>query len=276
MAVWRAEGDGFAFLRTIEQPAMIGETLEPFGVGVTSRFDRANSILLRLGSGSLASVDPSQALAGRTAFALRRDNGWEVLSFVFADLVAPRTWRLSKLLRGLGGQDRLGDEVIPAGAEVVFLDSGVVPLVTDINLIDAPQTYRIAAASAGHGDPSAIEVTTQARNLALLPYAPVRASARRGIDGVQVSFIRRGRIEADGWTSLEAPLGEESESYEIEILRDGVALRVLRSNAQFAFYSSAEELEDFSSHQSHIRVRIFQMSSIVGRGFAYEELLQIM
>ena len=276
MAVWRAEGDGFAFLRTIEQPAMIGETLEPFGVGVTSRFDRANSILLRLGSGSLASVDPSQALAGRTAFALRRDNGWEVLSFVFADLVAPRTWRLSKLLRGLGGQDRLGDEVIPAGAEVVFLDSGVVPLVTDINLIDAPQTYRIAAASAGHGDPSAIEVTTQARNLALLPYAPVRASARRGIDGVQVSFIRRGRIEADGWTSLEAPLGEESESYEIEVLRDGVALRVLRSNAQFAFYSSAEELEDFSSHQSHIRVRIFQMSSIVGRGFAYEELLQIM
>lgn len=276
MAVWRAEGDGFAFLRTIEQPAMIGETLEPFGVGVTSRFDRANSILLRLGSGSLASVDPSQALAGRTAFALRRDNGWEVLSFVFADLVAPRTWRLSKLLRGLGGQDRLGDEVIPAGAEVVFLDSGVVPLVTDINLIDAPQTYRIAAASAGHGDPSAIEVTTQARNLALLPYAPVRASARREIDGVQVSFIRRGRIEADGWTSLEAPLGEESESYEIEILRDGVAHRVLRSNAQFAFYSSAEELEDFSSHQSHIRVRIFQMSSIVGRGLAYEELLQIM
>jgi hypothetical protein len=228
-----------------------------------------------LGGGSLASVDPSQALAGRTAFAVRGENGWEICSFVFADLVAPRTWRLTKLLRGLGGQDRLADEVIPAGAEVVFLDSGVVPLVTDINLIDAPQTYRIAAAAAGHGDPSAIEVTTQATNLALLPFAPVRASARRRLDGIEVSFIRRGRIEADGWTSLEAPLGEESESYEVEILRDGVALRVLRSNAQFAFYSSADELEDFSSHQSHIRIRIFQMSSIVGRGFAYEALLQI-
>jgi len=275
MAVWRAEGDGFAFLRTIEQPAMIGETLEPFGVGVTSRFDRTNSILLRLGGGSLASVDPSQALAGRTAFAVRGENGWEICSFVFADLVAPRTWRLTKLLRGLGGQDRLADEVIPAGAEVVFLDSGVVPLVTDINLIDAPQTYRIAAASAGHGDPSAIEVTTQATNLALLPFAPVRASARRRLDGIEVSFIRRGRIEADGWTSLEAPLGEESEFYEVEILRDGVALRVLRSNTQFVFYSSADELEDFRSHQSHIRIRIFQMSSIVGRGFAYEALLQI-
>lgn len=275
MAVWRAEGDGFAYLRSIEQPATMGETLDDLGVGVTSRFDRANTLLLRLASGTLNSVDPSQALAGRTALAIKGPKGWEALSFVFAEPVAERTWRLNKLVRGLGGEDWLAGEVIPAGAPVVLLDAGVVPLVTDVSLIGAPQIYRVAAASGGHGDPASVEVRAQASALALLPYAPVRPSARRVAGGVEIAFIRRGRIDSDGWTSVDVPLGEDLEAYEIEILKQGVVQRVVRVAGPQALYSGSHELEDFGSVQTLISLRIFQMSASVGRGFACEAIVSV-
>lgn len=276
LAVWRAEGDGFALLRTIDQPALIGETLEPLDAGVTSRFDRANSLLFRLASGSLASVDPMQALAGRTALAIKGERGWEIVSYVFAEPVAERVWRVSKLLRGLGGEDILAAETIPAGAPVVVLNAAVVPLVVDVNLIAAPQTYRIAAVNSGHGDPAALEVRAQASGLALMPYAPVRASARRSVNGIEISFIRRSRIDDDSWTPVDAPLGEENEAYEIDILKNGNVQSVLRGNSSSIIYSSANELHDFGAAQSLIHIRIYQMSAIMGRGFPLAATLAVL
>jgi hypothetical protein len=211
----------------------------------------------------------------RTALAIKGPNGWEALSFVFAEPVAEPTWRLSKLVRGLGGQDGLAGEVIPAGAPVVLLDAGVVPLITDAGLIGAPQIYRVAAASGGHGDPASIEIRAQASALALLPYAPVRPSARRIGSGIEFAFIRRGRIDSDGWAVLDAPLGEEIEAYEIEIIKQGVVKRVVRASGPQASYFSQHEIEDFGSAQPQISVRIFQMSASVGRGFPCEAVVSI-
>ncbi len=276
MALWRAEGGGFSFVSMVEQAAMVGETLDALGPGVVSRFDDANTLTVRMARGSLASVDPVQALAGRTAMAVRGDDGeWEVFSFANADLVAAQTWRLSHLLRGLGGQDALAARTIPAGAPVVLLDSALVALTADLELIGAPQTYRIGPAGQGHGGPAVTEIVASARDLALKPYAPVRPRARRTLAGVEISFVRRGRLDADGWTTVEAPLGEASEAYEIEVLAGAVLKRVLTCQQTLRIYASADELADFGAPQTQLRLRIFQMSALVGRGFARDVIVPI-
>ena len=93
--------------------------------------------------------------------------------------------------------------------------------------------------------------------------------------GIEIAFIRRSRIESDGWTSIDAPLGEDIEAYEIEILKQGLVQRIVRASSQQALYASAHELEDFGATQTQISLRIFQMSASVGRGFPCEAIVSI-
>lgn len=268
MAVWREEGGGFSFLRMVEQPALLGVTLDDLRPGVVGRFDRANTLTIRLAKGALASVDPVQALAGRTAFAVQGPDGaWEVMGFAKAEPVAENIWRLSALLRGLGGEEALATRLTPAGAPVVVLDEAVVPLTADAAMIGAVQTYRVGPAARGHGDIAVTELQATARDIVLRPYAPAHPRARRTDAGVEISFVRRGRLDADDWTALDIPLGEASEAYEIEILEGATVKRVLRCASASALYSTEDELADFGGAQSRLSLRLFQISARVGRGF---------
>ena len=46
---------------------------------------------------------------------------------------------------------------------------------------------------------------------ALMPYAPVQATATNTVDGIVIAWLRRGRIESDAWEPLDIPLGEARE-----------------------------------------------------------------
>lgn len=276
MTIWRKEGEGFSFLRMVEQPALVGETLSELGPGVTARFDHANTLDVRLARGALASVDPAQALAGRTALAVQGGDGaWEVLAFADAQLVSPGVWRLGRLLRGMGGEERLAARAVPAGAPVVMLDSAVIPLAADVALIDAPQVYRIGPAARGHGDIAVIEIQTSARDIALQPYAPVRPRARRIAGGTEITFLRRGRVDADAWTTVDIPLGEASEAYALDVMAGALVKRTLAAATTRFVYASADEIADFGAPQTQLRLRIAQESALVGRGFPLEALVAV-
>jgi hypothetical protein len=92
---------------------------------------------------------------------------------------------------------------------------------------------------------------------------------------VEISFVRRGRVDADPWSLVDAPLGEASEAYEIEVLSGGALKRVLASQQTTLVYASADELADFGAPQSSLRLRIFQMSAAVGRGFARDVIVPV-
>jgi len=275
LAVWRRAGDGFAFVRTLDQAARIGETLDALGPGVVGRLDRLNEIRVQLYRGGFASQAPGQAF-GANLIAVEGEGGWEALAFLEAEAVEPHVWRLRGLVRGLGGQESLAARMTPAGARLVALDAAVVPLVTDVAAIGVEQTYRIGPYSAGHGDANVVERVARARDIALRPYAPARMSAKRSAAGVTISLVRRTRIDGDAWSLVEAPLGEETERYEIDVLRlDGGFLRTLSATQPSALYPAAAEKADFGSAQSFLRLRAFQLSVAAGRGFAGEATLAI-
>jgi hypothetical protein len=130
--------------------------------------------------------------------------------------------------------------------------------------------YAVGPASRDYADAAYVRVSSTPGPLALKPYAPGRIWARRGSDGVTIGFIRRARTDGDNWEGLEIPLGESTESYLVEILSGDAVKRILSVNTPEAFYASADEITDFTAPQTHLSLRVAQVSAFVGRGFALQ------
>lgn len=269
LALWRAGGAGsFDYLRRIERPALIGLTLDVLPPGPVALFDRAARLRIETAGGALSSAGDLDVLAGRNRLAVRGHDGqWEVLGFAEAELVGQGVWRLARLLRGLGGQEHLAARATPAGATCVLLDDAVVPLASGVAALGLRSVYRLGPADRDHADPAFVEFSAEPGALSLRPYAPVRARARRTAAGVEISFLRRARRDADGWEPLDIPLAEASESYIVEILRDGAPLRRLETSTPLALYPAALETADFGAPQARLACRVAQLSSAVGAGF---------
>ena len=74
------------------------------------------------------------------------------------------------------------------------------------------------------------------------------------------------RIGGDSWDSVEVPLGEDAERYEIDILDGSDVVRTLSATSPTAVYTAAQQTDDFGSPQSSVSVRITQLSTTAGRG----------
>ncbi len=269
MALWRASGAAsFDFVKTIERNAVTGITLDDLPAGPAGRLDFAHGFRVSISTAALVSVSDEQMFSGRNAAALRGPDGaWEIIAFANAELVAGGVYRLSRLLRGLGGEDFLAQRMLAAGATFVLLDEAVTPLTSNPADIGAPLRWRLGPAGLDYSDPAYVEFQAAPTAKALMPYAPARAFAKRGADGVTLSFIRRGRTGADLWPLLEVPLGEEREAYDVEILRAGLVLRTLSAAGPSVLYAGADETADFGSAQSVLDLRVYQVSATAGRGF---------
>jgi hypothetical protein len=132
-------------------------------------------------------------------------------------------------------------------------------------------TLRVVASGRSHG---AVALTVTPDATALRPWAPVHVRAKRQADGVHVSWIRRSRLDGDGW-GIEVPLGESSEAYRVEILSGAAVVRTLNVATSQALYAAADELADFGAPQLALHVRVAQLSATVGAGQAAEAILMV-
>jgi hypothetical protein len=71
----------------------------------------------------------------------------------------------------------------------------------------------------------------------------------------------------------EIPLGEEREEYRVEILDGAAVKRSVTVNAPS--FSYTDEISDFGAQQSHLRLRIMQMSATAGAGFSHTSNVRI-
>ena len=269
MALWRGTGGSFSFERRITRCAIIGETLDALPAGPVARIDRGAAFQVKVRGGALASVSERQMLSGANVAALcGADGAWEMFAFASAELVADGVYRLSTLLRGLGGETHLAGRLLPVGAAFVLLDSAVTPLVAGLSRVGALNSWRVGPADRDYADAACVAFDTVSSSKALTPYAPARVRGTRAAEGVTFSILRRGRRDADGWELIEIPLGEDSEAYDLEILRNGVVVRTLASTSSSMLYANALEAADFGGAQGVFDVRAFQKSAVVGRGFA--------
>jgi len=98
--------------------------------------------------------------------------------------------------------------------------------------------------------------------------SPVHLKANRQADGdIDISWIRRGRIDADSWLGSEIPLGEEAETYRVDIATGGGDIvRSLTASSPSLTYTAASIAEDFPAVSGSIRITVRQISAAVGAG----------
>ncbi len=274
--IWRsADGSGFDKVAVALAPSIMGETLDPLPRGPASRWDRATQFRVRLYGGGLTSLSDARVLESANAAAVRTADGvWEVLQFVNAELIGDRTYRLSRLLRGQAGSDYAIANEVSAGAPFVLLDDHLVPIARGFGALARPMNLRIAPGGRSHNDPVAVPLTVTPRPTALEPLSPVHVSAMRDIAGIDISWIRRTRRDGDSW-AIEPPLGEDSESYLVEILSGSVVVRRITSSTPAAVYLSADELADFGAPLSSLHLRVAQVSGQIGPGHFAETIINL-
>ena len=272
VAVWRSAGEGSPFLphRSLDHPACLGRTQDVLPPGPLWRFDRNARLKVELRhADGLAAIGEAGALAGGNLFAVVGVDGTvEILSAAGAELTGPGVWRLSGLLRGLAGSEAAAARPASAGSLIVRLDDGaVVPLVDRPDEAGRRFLYRVGPAERDPADPAFVGFEASAGLDVFLPLSPVHLRARREPGGIRLSWTRRARRDADAWEPAEVPLGEEAESYRLDILaEDGRVLRSFASREPSALYPAADERADFGGPRTEIAFAVAQVGARTGPG----------
>jgi hypothetical protein len=123
------------------------------------------------------------------------------------------------------------------------------------------------------GNAAYLSVTEAFIGVGLRPLSPIHITAEQVAEGLQMSWIRRTRIGGDGWEQTEVPLGEDGETYEIEILDGATVKRTLSASAPSVIYTVAQQTTDFGSPQPSYTIRVYQFSASYGRGAAREAVV---
>jgi hypothetical protein len=266
----------FEAIGIIEGAARIGVTMSALPSGPLWRWDKRATLDLRLEGGALASLPALATLAGGNALALiGSDNAIEIVLFRDATLVAPKTYRLSGLVRGIGGSEGAASRTLAAGAEAVILDDAVVALFAGQEPLGEPLDLRVVPAGRDIGDASTRAIAGSLSGAGLKPLAPVHARARREAGGVRITFIRRTCIDGDNLDAYEVPLGEEREEYRLEIRAGSAIKRSLTLTAPTHLYTNADEIADFGAPQASLSLAIRQVSARVGPGASFERVVSI-
>ncbi len=268
LALLRKTGDAsFTLSRTLEFQSTLGTTLNDLPQGLPHRIDFTNTVDVELFHGAVASVSEDELLNGSNLVAIgTASTGFEILQFETAQLIAPSIYRLGGLLRAQAGSLA---EMLPlrtAGSDAVLLNAAVVQPPLTLSEASLPQTWRVGPSRYDAAHPSYREVSFDGELKSLRPLAPAHLRGRRDPAGIALSWIRRTRIDGDSWDLTEVPLGEDTESYHLEILNGTGLAKTATLSAPNYLYTTADILADFGGPQNTITFRVAQISATTGPG----------
>jgi hypothetical protein len=262
-------GTNYASVASAFSSAASGFATTALGAGFnTNMIDEASSVpVLINGDGTLASITTDELLNGGNVCAL----GGEILCFGTATLVAAQTYRLSRFIRGLFGTEA-AQGAHPGGDAFVMLNGGgVVRVAGTTAQIGQPLQYKSITNGQKLNTAAAVPFTNFAAGLK--PLSPVLVNASKQPNGdFVIRWTRRGRIDA-GWRStVEVPLGETVEEYDLELYTSGlpnILRRTVRVTAPTYTYTLAQQTADAGSGiaAGALYHCVYQISGVVGRGF---------
>lgn len=228
----------------IPEPATVGQLSEQLSPGVPHRWDRVNTVEVRVEGQTPESLPDSAVLAGGNAVAVETPMGWEIIQFRTAELVGGETWRLSGLLRGQQGTEDAMAAGAMAGAAAVFLRSNLERVISPPAERALPLIWRAAPAGAPPGGAGASEITFAPTGLYERPWSPARLRcAAAGDGGFDLTWLPRSRLGGDRWDG-EIRLADPRR-YRITILKAGNAIRSFEVDGETALYPGTDVALDF-------------------------------
>ena len=263
---------------TATEPATLGETLALLPAGPLWRWDAATALDVRLDFGALVSRTAAEVLAGANALAVLRPNGEaEIVQFAIALPLGGGAWRLSMLLRDSRGRRTRRARPSPRAPPSCSLDADLVRAQLGGSERGLPLTWRAAPARrAGGGPRDGGGDASPGRESPGGPGRPSHLRASQGVaEGSTLSWIRRARVHSDGWDAADPPLGEETESYRVQVLSgDPPRCGSGRRRSPQALYAAADLAADFpAARLASLTVRVAQGSAIYGWGVPAQRTL---
>jgi hypothetical protein len=256
---------------TITDAATWGTTSTALGdVATAWLWDRANSVTVRLQSGSLTSATEADVNAdpALNLLVFGAPGRWEYVNFTTATLNVDGSYTLSGFKRGRRGTEwatglhQAGDIWVVA-ADLEGEEQGA-------DEVGGAVSFK--AQTIGRDPEAAPAIALEPyQGQTLMPYAPARVVA--SFDGADWTFTVRRRTRIGGrWNGTPIPLSEVVEAYSIDVL-DGLGAVVRTLNISAAgntiTYTGAQQTEDFGSIQTTKPALVaYQISDTVGRGFA--------
>lgn len=266
-AIYASSSDsGYALNTVLPAWATIGTTLTALDAAEPAVWDRGAPLRVKLIQGALSSRAPEDVLNGANVAAIGdgTSGGWEIIQFAGATLVGTDTYEISMRLRGQAGTDGLRASW-PVGSRFVLIDSALRQLHLAQSSRGLARHYRIGPSQRSFDDPSYQHFVEAFDGIGLRPYAPthLRASGVPGGD-LNVSWVRRTRIDGDTWQSVDVPLGEAAESYLLQVIQGGTVLRETTTSAPVWTYTAAQKTADGLTGLYAIQVA--QISESFGAG----------
>jgi hypothetical protein len=271
VAVWSSvSDDDYAQVGTIAAPAVLGVTQSDMAAAQIGVWDRGPALRLRLDGGELSSASIASVLSGQNVALIGGGtadaDAWEVFQFATATLVAPLTYDLSLRLRGQSGSDGEMAPIWPAGSQFVLVNAALVQIDLPASARGLLRNYRIGRASAGYDAPETVHRVQSFAGAGLRPYSVAHLRARKRGGDVDVTWLRRTRLDGDSWEGVEVPLGETSETYTLRITRAGISLRDVILSAPAFTYSAAMQAGDGVTAGQVIEITVAQRSDAYGVG----------
>ncbi len=153
---------------------------------------------------------------------------------------------------------------------MVLLDTNdVETILSESSQIGLPYLYR--GVTLNRDIDSDTNRTFTYRGINLKPLSPVYVTGVGSLvtNDWTLSWIRRTRIGGEWRDGVDADLGESLEKYEVDIFSNSsytTVKRTLTVYSQTATYTSAQQVTDFGANQTNLYFKVYQISSIVGRG----------
>lgn len=276
--VERAPGIGspltYETLGDIGLGGTIADCATTLAAGPTDVWDRVNTLTVTVLTGDAPVTASETDVVGVNA-----NLAWvggsdgedgELINFATVAAGSPAgTYVLSNLLRGRYGTESAVGLHGAAERFVLLTDRDTrYRMQVPAALWNAPQTYRVT--SLPDDDVTTQVVTDTGRGKR--PLSPVHLlGTRNGTnDDVVISWQRRTRLDAPALGGGAVPLGEDVESYQVDVYTHGssppVAARTLTSATPAVTYTAAMLAADGYSAGNLIACTVYQMSGTFGRG----------
>ncbi|MFD1882359.1 baseplate multidomain protein megatron [Paracoccus pacificus] len=221
------EEGGYALTQTITRRAIVGRTITPLPSNRAGCWDMGPALRVKFKGGQLRPASDAAVLGGANVMAIGNGspNGWELFQFSQAKLVGQNEWEIRRRLRGQAGTDAIMPAIWPAGSLVVLIDGAPKQIDLPPSLRGQVRYWRIGPALRSPDDPSYRSVATTLFGIGLRPLSPCHLGMLRLSNTVKFTWIRRTRINGDGWDGADVPLGEARERYRARLLAGSTLIR---------------------------------------------------
>jgi len=269
--------------------ASIGIATTVLGDRKTEFWDNENTVTIQLRNGIAESEVELEVLNGLNRIII----GDEIIGYQTATLIAPRTYTLSKLIRGLRNTEWATDKhvvnemvMILTDANIIFHNGNVSAVGTEFNYVDLIK---------GSFDAEELRTYEYQANT-LRPFAPCHIKGNRNASNdLAITWIRRTRAIIRHFSGNPTPVIDPREIYQFEIMDGATVVRVFQLTiaastgavttrtidgvpwvfqvltAHAFTYSAANQTTDGLTPGDPVDVRAYQMSDAVGRGKQIEE-----